>query len=162
MRVCKHCGSSIEHRNSQALYCDAVCKARYNCKQYYQTHKQEIAQKSAKRFANLSQEQYQKYLDDFKSRYQKTKGSGKWSAKRAKRHTDTLLRTPKWLTEWDLFYINEIYALSTLRSKTTGVPHEVDHIIPLQGKLVSGLHVANNLQILTRTENRQKRNEHFT
>lgn len=36
---------------------------------------------------------------------------------------------------------------------------EVDHIYPLQGDLVSGLHVPNNLQYMPRSENAQKRNK---
>ena len=59
-----------------------------------------------------------------------------------------LHRTPVWS---DLEAIKEIYAKCPKG-------HHVDHIIPLQGKLVSGLHIASNLQYLTPTENISKGN----
>jgi hypothetical protein len=74
-----------------------------------------------------------------------------------KRKTSLLQRTPKWA---DLEKIKQFYIEAAKLTKETGIPYEVDHIIPLQGKLVSGLHVHNNLQILTRSENRSKRNKY--
>ena len=58
-------------------------------------------------------------------------------------------RTPSWC---DLEVVKIIY----LRCPKG---HEVDHIIPTQGKLVSGLDVPENLQYLTRFANRSKGNE---
>lgn len=40
----------------------------------------------------------------------------------------------------------------------TGIPHEVDHVVPLLGKTVSGLHVENNLRVIPMLENRRKSN----
>lgn len=62
---------------------------------------------------------------------------------------------PKWA---NAFFIKEIYALAALRTRTCGQRWVVDHIIPLRGKHVCGLHVENNLQVILETENRKKRN----
>jgi len=53
----------------------------------------------------------------------------------------------------------EIYQECRLLTRTTGIKHHVDHIVPLQGKLVSGLHNHWNLQILTEEENCRKSNK---
>lgn len=74
-------------------------------------------------------------------------------AKDAKRRASKINRTPKWLTEFDLDYIKSIYA----QAKFFGM--HVDHIVPLQGKTVSGLHVPWNLQLLTPEDNLRKSNK---
>ncbi|MDM0041827.1 HNH endonuclease signature motif containing protein [Variovorax sp. J22R193] len=73
----------------------------------------------------------------------------------AKRRASKLQRTPAWA---DLKAIQAFYAEAKRLTLATGIVHHVDHIIPLQGKTVSGLHVANNLQILTAAENLKKNN----
>lgn len=70
-------------------------------------------------------------------------------ANSAKRHAAKLNRTPKWA---DQKVISEIY-------QNCPPGHDVDHIIPLQGRNVSGLHVPANLQYLTIVENRSKGNK---
>lgn len=68
-----------------------------------------------------------------------------------------LKRTPPWANQ---VAVLEIYKLARALSTSTGIPHHVDHIIPLQGKLVSGLHVEGNLQVLPWRDNILKRNNY--
>lgn len=67
---------------------------------------------------------------------------------------------PGWYGELDEFVAAEAAHLAVLREKATGVKWEVDHIIPLQGRLVRGLHVWNNLQVIPMKLNRMKGNRH--
>lgn len=64
--------------------------------------------------------------------------------------------TPKWA---DRNKIKEIYKKCIAKSKDSGIKYEVDHIVPLKGVNVSGLHVHWNLQIIKATENRSKSNK---
>lgn len=76
----------------------------------------------------------------------------------AKRRAAKLLRTPAWLTAEDIRKIEDFYFQAKRLSEETGILYEVDHILPLQAKLVSGLHVPSNLQVLPRSKNRSKCN----
>lgn len=67
-------------------------------------------------------------------------------------------RTPAWLTPDDFWLIEQAYELAALRTKMFGFQWHVDHIVPLQGKLVSGLHTPSNLQVIPGIENVSKAN----
>ena len=79
-------------------------------------------------------------------------------AKRNKQHADKLDRTPNWLTKDDHWMIEQAYELAALRTKMLGFQWHVDHVLPLRGKLVSGLHTPYNLQVIPAKENLWKGN----
>jgi hypothetical protein len=68
-----------------------------------------------------------------------------------------LRRMPPWA---DRKAIKAIYEQARRLTAETGVLHHVDHVVPLCGREVSGLHVETNLQVLTFIENSRKHN-HF-
>lgn len=76
----------------------------------------------------------------------------------AKRRASKLLRTPKWLTDDDHWMIAQAYEIAALRSKLFGFAWHVDHVLPLQGKIVSGLHTPYNLQVIPWDANVRKGN----
>ncbi len=68
--------------------------------------------------------------------------------------------TPKWLTPEDKLEIRLKYRLAIEMTRRTGVRYAVDHIVPLLGDTVSGLHVPWNLEVITQEENLKKSNKH--
>ena len=68
--------------------------------------------------------------------------------------------TPPWLTRKQKSEIRHLYQIAITMSRTTGEQYVVDHIVPLRGDNVSGLHVPWNLRVVTRTENLAKSNKH--
>lgn len=73
----------------------------------------------------------------------------------AKRRAARLRQIPVWVNNGA---VSRIYAQARLAEAVTGWPHHVDHIVPLQGENVCGLHVESNLQILPYDENLSKGN----
>jgi hypothetical protein len=107
------------------------------------------ARRNAARAANPGsrKEEKRKDYERHKERYI----SNSIARKISKKH-----RTPSWT---DPDKILEVYKEAARLTKETGIPHRVDHIVPLQGKLVSGLHVSWNLQIITEKQNLLKSNK---
>jgi hypothetical protein len=83
---------------------------------------------------------------------------GKVNALRAKRRASELRATPEWA---DLEAIEEIYKQCRDVTNLVGEPYHVDHIVPLNSKLVCGLHNQFNLQIIPGEENIKKSNRHW-
>lgn len=80
---------------------------------------------------------------NLKIKYYKNKSSQRTS------HFKRRQRTPKWA---NLTKIKEIY-------NNCPEGYQVDHIIPMNNDLVCGLHVENNLQYLTISDNAKKHNK---
>ena len=66
------------------------------------------------------------------------------------RQAAKLRATPMWV---DRAAMESVYAKAKLLQRETGIVHHVDHIIPLRGKGVCGLHVPWNLQAIPAREN---------
>lgn len=81
--------------------------------------------------------------------------AGLRAASAAKRHAAKLQRRPSWANEQ---LIDAFYKEAKRLEELTGIKFHVDHIIPMQGELVSGLDVETNLQLLPAHENIGKSN----
>lgn len=66
-------------------------------------------------------------------------------------------RTPKWA---DIEKIMSIYKMASEMSILSGAEYQVDHVIPLNGRRVSGLHVPENLAVIAAHENMRKGNRY--
>jgi hypothetical protein len=89
----------------------------------------------------------------------KKNNAGKTRAIIAKRRADKLKRTPPWLTGEQLTAMKKLYKQAAWLTEITGIKWHVDHIVPLKGKNVSGLHIPDNLQVIPAQENLKKGNK---
>jgi hypothetical protein len=120
-------------------------KAKSNALQYYYSKKDDPDFIKKRR---VTEEQWRKDNPD------------KRSASEAKRRSKKLNATPPWLTPEQEAHIKRTYTLCQIASDATGEKYHVDHIVPLQGENVCGLHVPWNLRAVPAKINLTKGNKH--
>lgn len=99
---------------------------------------------------------------DLEKRYQKNYYARSRDRKLASNRALRIKRercVPAWLSPEQLEEIKKFYWLAKDLQVITGEVYQVDHIVPLQGKTVCGLHVPWNLQVLPRDINIRKANK---
>ncbi len=82
----------------------------------------------------------------------------KRAALQALRKAQQRKATPAWA---NLFFLEEAYSLAELRTRMLGFPWHVDHIVPMQSKLVCGLHTDRNVRVIPANDNIRKGNRRW-
>lgn len=168
-RVCRH-----GHVGRYTLFpsggakCLECCRLRSNA-QYAAApeHRRAVIEKSRSKYVSERRASARAYMrkrrqnnefrraDVDRTLARKREHPGIYAAIQGKRRAAQLRRTPAWA---NLRKIEQVYAEAAWMTVLMGEPWHVNHVIPLQGRLVSGLHVHNNLQILPGAENARKGN----
>jgi len=145
MSICQNpeCNNIIYLRRSDAKTCSSYCQKRNKFLKRYEYYK-----KYLKKYRKDKYEE-RKQFNSKRNKIHYLNNKGYYKNKSSKRRAIKLQAIPKFA---DLNKIKEIY-------KNCPKGYEVDHIIPLQGKNVSGLHIETNLQYLPMKENRIKGNK---
>ena len=159
MKACVKCliekplSEFSKHRNfKDGLHadCKACCSAKSSA--WYKANKDRaVAARIAWKTANS--EKFKSYANTYKRA-----NKGMVNANTAKRHAAKMRAIPQWANK---FFIDEIYVLSALRTKVMGFQWHVDHIVPLQSKIVCGLHTEANLRVIPWIENVKKHNRYW-
>ena len=119
-------------------------------KKYYEKNKDLVKLKALSR-SNDDRRQYRKTWKENNPEVVK--------ADNKHRRTKHRLATPNWLSKEQKDAIKQVYLDAMAITRGTGVAHVVDHVIPLRGELVSGLHVPWNLAVITSKANSKKSNK---
>jgi hypothetical protein len=176
MKTCTHCHqeklfeafyTSSTHKSGYVSWCKNCeadrCKAKFECRKEKQLAK-------AKEWRLLNPDANEASIQSWRKNNPKRmaaiyqdwakRNPAKVNAKWMKRDAAKKHRTPSWLTLDEFWMIEQAYDIAAKRSQMLGIEFHVDHIVPLQGKTVSGLHVPWNLQVIPAKLNQQKSN-HF-
>lgn len=113
---------------------------------------------SVKLFAAKYRKNYAKIRKE-KDRLYRKNNLAKHASYQKNRETIKIKASPSWLTKEQYKEMEEFYFLAKELAWLSEEPLEVDHIVPIKGKTVCGLHVPWNLQILPKSLNRSKSNK---
>lgn len=159
MKICSKCKElkPVTEFNKAKRYKDGL---RYDCKDCQKEYRKKFYDKNRELELENNQawkEENRQHCRDYANNY-KRKHRARYSQKENERHALKLSTNLLKGDEWNDFYMDEIFELSRTRKEETGISWEIDHTIPLKGKLVTGLHVWYNLRCIPASANRSKGN----
>jgi histidyl-tRNA synthetase len=164
MKTCTKCGfvggfecfykQTINSKDGYQSHCKTCDNAR---KLAWKLANPIIAKQHAKT-ADANKYTKSKHVIAERNKQWKKQNPTKLLAMDAKRRAAMIQRMPSWLSETDITAIECKYSVCSMLNKYGVQKWHVDHIIPLRGKLVSGLHVPANLQVITEAANLAKSN----
>ena len=166
---CKHGHVAPRKTKGSCVECLKVEweKANTTRSDYFRNYnKSEAGQKAKRKYHEANKENViaraQSRTDEDKRRYKKNhkiNNPDMYKEMTSLRRRRFRNATPKWLTDVQKMEIRLKYRLAIELSRLTGERHAVDHIVPLHGDTVCGLHVPWNLQVLTQKDNLLKYNK---
>lgn len=133
-------------------------------RRYYEKNREKILDsmrnsEERKEYARKRYAEKSDYIKKVSSEYAKTPTAKAMNARRQRaRNANMSAATPKWLSDEQVMKMNNMYWLAQDLKCVSGQVYHVDHIVPLKGKNVCGLHVPWNLQILPADLNCKKSN----
>ena len=84
-----------------------------------------------------------------------------YAVRSSRRRANQKNAVPSWFGEFDEMVVQSAYALARQRTEMTGIQWHVDHVVPLQHKLVCGLHCGANLAVIPASVNQRKYNSYW-
>lgn len=166
--------SEFSPKSNQCRICRRLTSAKYrnaNKEKCYAASKLSVS-KNPESVIEIQKRHRQKNIESVKAKHKKYKEKHgdrwkqlikQWSidnrdkklAAWAKRRAVKKNAMPSWANEEKIL---EFYKEAKRLTDETGIRYVVDHIIPLQGNNVCGLHVEGNLRVITNLENMRKGN----
>jgi hypothetical protein len=124
-------------------------------------YRTEYYHKNSERVLERRRATYEENSEVIKARHKiyRDNNPHKMAAYAGRRRASERRAQPGWLTREHRSEMEAVYAEARRLTESTGVTHHVDHIVPLRGKTVCGLHVPWNLQVLTAKDNIRKSNK---
>ena len=154
--ACKSCCAAYRAANAEKI---TIRRAVYLAANREKTAAQQAAYYAANREKTLLRQASNYAADPAKfaarSKAWAAANRAKAAARTVRYFAAKLRAAPTWA---NVELVAAYYTLAAVMTEATGVPHEVDHIEPLRGKHVCGLHNEFNLQVLSARDNVVKSN----